>query len=177
MKKIIIHSLVFAIVIGGIAMVAINFKSICNTVAIKFWNEIFKVRQHTTYGDVGRDTIFVLGDGKFQVGKFSGDKVFFMHNENQTTEVLLQKVARYKGDKSNLYVISEEGYGIADSKTNKCRLYITVPPEEFIRGYGTDSEGIQHPISRFLNDEHIQYLNSYDDFSSEEKAIFEKIKK
>ena len=77
--------------------------------------------------------------------------------------------------RERLYVISDEGYGIADSKTNTCKLFVCVPPRQCINGYTSDSEGIQHPISRFINDEHIEYLKSYDEFLSEEKNVFEKM--
>ena len=65
---------------------------------------------------------------------------------------------------------------MADGFTNRCKLYITVSPDEFISGYSIDDQGVKHEKSRFVNDEHIQYLSEYDDFTDEEKEIFEKMK-
>lgn len=164
------------VIVGGILIAGIIFKSKLTAVETTFWEEIFKVRQHTKYDTVGRDTIYVLGDGKFQIGKFADDKVFFMYNENKTIEALLRSVSKYKYDNGNLYVISNEGYGIADSKTNTCKLYITVQEEDFVRGYSVDSDGIQHSISRLIDDEHIEYLKSYNDFADDERSMFERLK-
>jgi hypothetical protein len=169
--------------IGVVLIVGMNFKSISNAFSDKFWQVIAKQFDKETkddsklqYGRIGKDTIMVLGDGKFHIGKFDDDKVFYMYNENQTLESLLRKVSKFKESKGLLYVVSDEGYGIADSKTNKCKLFITSLEQEYTSGHITDSEGIQYSISRFSDDEHIEYLESYDAFSSEEQKVFEEMK-
>jgi hypothetical protein len=181
-RNTIIIAVLSIILIGGISIVSVNYKSISATVSNKFWQflaEQFdkeeKAREESKYGGIGKDTIISLGDGKFSIGKFADDKVLVMYNEDKTMESLLCKVSKYKTKKGKLYIISDEGYGIADSKTNTCKLFVSVSPEQFTNGYGIDSDGIHHPISRFLNDEHVEYLQSYDEFSSEEKVIFEKM--
>ena len=183
-KNVIIVIVVLSIfLIGAITVVGMNYKSISTTVSDKFWKFLTEqfdreeeARQKSKYGSIGKDTIIALGDGKFQIGKFADDKVFVMYNENQTIESLLCKISKYKENNGKLYVISDEGYGIADGKTNTCKLFISVPSEQFTNGYTIDSEGIQHPISRFSNDEHIEYLKSYEEFSNEEKSVFKKMK-
>lgn len=169
--------------IGVIVIMSINFKSISTTVSDKLWGllaEQFekeeKAREESKYGGIGKDTIISLGDGKFSIGKFADDKVFVMYNEDKTIESLLRKVLKYRETKGKLYVISDEGYGIADGETNTCKLFVSVPPEQFTSGYTIDSEGVRHSISRFLSDEHVEYLNSYDEFSNEEQKVFEKMK-
>lgn len=181
-KAVIIVAVLSIFFIGTIVIVSMNFKLMSTTASDKFWEflaEQFekeeKAREETKYGGIGKDTIVSLGDGKFRIGKFDDNKVFVMYNEDKTMESLLCKVSKYKETKGKLYVISDEGYGIADSKTNTCKLFVCVPPRQFINGYTSDSEGIQHPISRFINDEHIEYLKSYDEFLSEEKNVFEKM--
>ncbi len=181
-KKTIIIVVLSVLLIGVIVAVGMNFKTISTIISDRFWNflaEQFekeeKAREESKYGGIGKDTIISLGDGKFRIGKFADDKVFVMYNEDKTMESLLCKVSKHKEIKGKLYVISDEGYGIADSKTNTCKLLVCVPPEQFTNGYTADSEGVQHPISRFLGDEHVEYLKFYDEFSSEEKAVFEKM--
>lgn len=175
MKKVIACLLLFITLVGTIITV-INFKSITHFVAIKFWEEFFKVRQHTSYGDVGRDTVYVLGDGKFQILSTANSRDLIMYRDDDLViKTLLRRVSKYKKIKGNLYIISDEGYGIVDGNTSRCKLYITVPKDEFITGCGIDSEGNEHTISAFVEDEHVQYLKSFDDFSEHEKKIFEKL--
>ena len=175
MKKIIICILLF-IVLAGIIIAAINFKFITNFVTIKFWEEMFKVRRHTEYGDVGRDTVYVLGNGKFQILNTAGKRGLIMYREDDLgTETLLRRVSKYKKVKGTLYIISDDGYGVVEGNTNQCKLYITVPKDEFIKSYGFDSEGQMHTVSAFVEDEHIQYLESFDDFSDNEKKVFDKL--
>jgi len=176
MKKI-IASLLLVIAIVGVILVAINYKSITQFVSIKFWEEVFKTRQHTAYGDIGRDTVCVVGNGKFQILNTAGNRGLIMYRDDDLgIETLLDRVSKYKKVKGNLYVISDEGYGFVDSKTNQCKLYITVPKDEFIKFYGFDSEGQMHTVSAFVEDEHIQYLESFNDFSENEKKIFDKLR-
>ena len=174
MKKFIVYLLLF-ITLAGIIIIVINLKTITHFVAIEFWEEFFKVRQHTAYGDVGRDTVYVLGNGKFQICNTGNSRSFIMYRDDLIVETLLRRVSKYKKVKGVLYIISDEGYGIVDGNTNRCKLYITVPKDEFIKGYGFDSEGNMHTTSAFVTDEHIQYLESFDDFSENEKNVFNKL--
>ena len=180
-KRIVLVVLSFFL-FGVIVVVGINFQSISATVSDKFWNFLAeqlekeeKAREESKYGGVGKDTIVFLGDGKFQIGKFADDIIFVMYNENKTLETLLRKVTKYEESKNMLYIISDEGYGIVDGKTNVCRLFITVPADEFVNGFAIDAEGEKYYNSRFVEDEHIIYLSSFDEFTNDEKAMFEKM--
>ena len=90
------------------------------------------------------------------------------------TETILEKIQKYKVIKKKLYVLSEEGYAVID-RYEICRVFITVPESEFVSGFYTDKEGNKTYISRRIEDEHIIYLSSYDDFTAEEKKAFEKL--
>lgn len=182
-KKPIIIAVLSIFLIGVITVMSLNFKSISTVASDKFWGFLAKQfekeekeRNESKYGDIGRDTVYVLSDGKFQILNFPSGRDFIMYHDNQVIKTLLRRVSKYKKAKKKLYIISEEGYGIADGNTNKCKLFITVPIDEFIRGYGVDSEGNKHVISKFVEDENVQYLESFDDFTDEEKEIFEKMK-
>ena len=69
--------------------------------------------------------------------------------------------------KKTLYVLSDDGFAVIDNENN-CRVFVFTPKEEF--GYT-----VQHYGS--IDDEHVRYLLSYEDFSESERKIFEKLGK
>ena len=93
----------------------------------------------------------------------------------EISDVILQKVLKHKVKKKKLYITSDEGYAVID-KNNLCRVYITIPEKEFVEEYSKDSQGNLIYRSRRIEDEHIQYLSDFDEFSEEEKAILNKLK-
>ena len=86
------------------------------------------------------------------------------------TDCVLQGVTHHKSKKNKLYIISKEGYAVIDENP-LCRVYVTVPAEDFVSGYTTDREGNKHYISRFIDNEYVEYLDDFSDFSSEEQEI------
>jgi len=46
---------------------------------------------------------------------------------------------------------------------------------DFVNGYSIDENGNKTYNTRLINDDHLIYLKSYDDFSNNEKRIFEKM--
>ena len=170
MKRIVIPILI-AVLLVGLVCSMLYFKPITT-----FFTEPFGVNKHMEYGSVGRDTVYVLGNGKFQILNTAGDRNLIMYRDDDgTIETLLRRVSKYKKVKGSLYVIGDTGYGVVDGKTNTCKLFITVPKDEFIGMYNTDSEGNVHTTSAFVEDEHVQYIESFDDFSENEKKIFVKL--
>ena len=171
--------LVTAIVIGGI-VIMFYWKPVTTAIHNTFWNTIAKQLDKEwenagPYGRPGKDTICWFANGKYQIGKFDKEKILFMYDENGSMRALLRKVTKHKVVRKKLYVVSDEGYGIVDENGNSCTLFITVPTEEFINGYNIDDSGTKHPISRFVSDEHIKYLDSFDEFSDEERAVFDRM--
>ena len=148
-----------SIIILTLVVICINFKPLTNS----FWNFIAqqfeneeKIRENSKYGSVGKDTLVTLGDGKFQLIKFANDKALIMYKEDKTFESLLHKVSNYKRIGDKLYVVSDKSYGVVDGKTNMCRLY-----------------KVASSLETTANNEYIKHLSSYEEFSKEEKAIFE----
>ena len=82
-------------------------------------------------------------------------------------QVVLDKVKEFDVDKKTLYVLSHDGYAVIDNENN-CRVFIITPKEEL--GYSAQHYGS-------IEDKHIRYLSSYEDFSEHEKGIFDKLKK
>ncbi len=157
-KKIFICMLLIIISVGAV-VTAIYFKPITRFVAVKFWEAMFAPRHQTSYGYVGKDTVYVLGNGKFQILNIVGVHTLIMHRDGEPgTETLLDGISKYKKVNECLYIVSRQGYGVVNGNTNKCKLRITFPKSERVE------------------DEHIQYLESYDDFSADEKMVFDGLK-
>lgn len=123
----------------------------------------------------GKDDILVFGDGRIAISKFASDKWLILNRTDGAIDCLLQRVQSYKLLKGALYVKSEEGYGIVD-KDYSIRLFITIPAEEFVSGYSEDKEGNRTYHSRFVENDHILYLNSFSDFSKKEQEILTQLK-
>ena len=113
----------------------------------------------------GKDTVCIVGDGKFYMVKTSEGVRFSMHTNDYDTDhdVLLAFVNNYKKINNKLYVYSDEGYCVVDIKSNTAKLLITVEEQ-----YYNDLESEYEAIT---------FLSSYDDFSAEDKKVFEKLVK
>ena len=177
---VIILSLLF---IAVIIVMGINIKTISNSVSDRFWGFIAQqlekeeqARQESPYpGSFGKDTVIFMGDGKFCISNVVNEKQLIMYNENSPLDVLLSNITEYKKNKDILYVIGIEGFGIVDGKTNMCRLLITIPDEEYIDGYAIDVNGEKHYKSRYIDDPYVTYLSSYEEFTENERKIFDKM--
>lgn len=178
MKKIflalVILTLIIALMLSIKPILKWSSNSFWNFVVTQFDKEEKERQQRVENGEIvrGKDTILIW-ENMYVIGHYYDSNYLNMEG-NGFSNIILEKVKKHKVKNKKLYILSEEGYAIID-KNNICRVFITVPKEEFVNGYSTDNECIQHPISRFVNDEHIQYLSSYDDFATEEKAVFKKM--
>ncbi len=124
---------------------------------------------------IGKDTMLVWND-KYVLYHQAGDDTLCIHYEDGNEESIIGKVTQYKKKKGILYILSDEGYVVIDDK-NYCRVYITIPKEEFVSGYYEDKDGKRTYISRFIDDVNIKYLESFNDYSEDEQKIFKKMKK
>ena len=123
---------------------------------------------------IGKDTMLVWND-KYVLYHQAGDDTLCIHYEDGNSESIIGKVTKYKKKKDVLYILSHEGYVVIDDD-NLCRVHITIPKEEFVRGYGEDENGKRTYISQFIDDANIKYLESFNDFSENEQKMFEKMK-
>lgn len=113
----------------------------------------------------GKDTALIWRD-KYDICKSSGTKLLRIYIDGDT-QVVLDKVKDFDINKKTLYVLSDDGYAVIDNKNN-CRVFIFKPKEEL--EYSTQHYGS-------IDDEHIRYLSSYEEFSKSEREIFEKLGK
>ncbi len=119
-----------------------------------------------------KDTILIW-ENMYELGHYYDSNHLDMEG-NGISDVVLKKVKNHKVKKKRLYVISEEGYAIID-ENNLCRVYITIPESEFVEEYSRDSQGNLLYRSRRIEDEHIQYLSGFNEFSDEERKVFRKL--
>ena len=78
--------------------------------------------------------------------------------------------------KDKLYILSDEGYVTVD-ENNFCKVFITVPKEEFTSGYSVDENGNKTYFYRLVEDGKIVYLPSFEKFTEEEQKVLNKMKK
>ena len=122
-----------------------------------FYAELFEIRQTTKYGPIGKDTVAVIGDGKFQIMKASNELVLIVNN-NETSTGILNWVCNYKKTRDNIYIYSLNGYATVDGKTNTCRLFYTKQPDKRV-------------LENVLQENKITVLTSFDEFTIEERGI------
>lgn len=115
----------------------------------------------------GRDTALIWQD-KYEISKYSDIIVLDFYADKEKYS-LLYEITNFDVVKRKVYVLSNQGYAVID-KNNKCKIFIVDLQE-------SEDENCN---KRFKNcrieDEHIRYLSSFDEFSNEEKTTFEKMR-
>lgn len=108
----------------------------------------------------GKDTVVFLGDGKFQIGRWPSSLQLVMYDDNNDSTFLDNNVIKYKRIKKNLYVIGNF-YSIVNGETNTCKQ---------------NSITYKSETGEPENGSVITYIDSYDDFTDDEKKVFESMK-
>ncbi len=111
----------------------------------------------------GKDTVLIWRD-KYDICKSSNTKLLMIYIDGDE-QVVLGKVTDHYIYNKTLYVLSDDGYAVIDNENN-CRVFIFTPKEEL--EYSTQHYGS-------IEDEHVKYLSSYEEFSGSEREIFEKL--
>ena len=123
----------------------------------------------------GRDTV-VIWDNMYEISKYSNEKNLDIQTKELAAHII-GKIQKYKTKKGKHYILSEEGYVVID-ENSLCRVFVSIPDEEFISGYSIDKDGTKYYHSKKLKkNKYVSYLSDYDEFSAEEKKIFEQMKK
>lgn len=107
----------------------------------------------------GKDTIEVYGDGTFQISGDKGVLPILVDLERRTT--LEGQIKKYKLIGDNLYVQGERGYTIVNIKSEVIRQCVVYSINDYWEKNDRPKYG----------DKYIK-LNKLEDFSQEEKAIF-----
>lgn len=163
MKKKYILSIASSILVFSIAC---NIKPILHYTSELFWDivceqlnrEEAERERRMANGELvrGRDTILIWGN-LYEIGHYYDGNDLTLEGQ-EVSGCILENIKEYKVKGDKLYVISDDGYATID-RENICRVYMT--------------EGEQ--ISEKIEIEKILYLNSYEEFSNEEKKVFEKM--
>ena len=180
MKK---HCIILGIIVVTIIVLPLTVKPILHLSSKSFWNLVVtqfdkeeqERIQKMENGEIvrGKDTVRIWGD-MYEIGHYSDSNHLEIYI-NGHIEQVLTRVKIHKVIKKKLYVISEEGYAVIN-KSNLCKVYIIVPKNEFVNGYSVDKQGNQIDYSRFIENEHVQYLAQYNEFSMEEQEVFTNLK-
>lgn len=180
MKKRLVIIFAAALIVG----IIFSFKPLMKIASDSFWNFIAEQfekeeqerRQRIENGEIvaGKDTVLIW-ENKYEIGHFPDGNHLEIHIDGLINPVL-KNVTAHKVKKEKLYIVSEEGYAVIN-KNNICTVYVTVPSDEFVNGYSLDKEGNRSYISRYIEDENIQYLSAFDEFSEEEQEMLNKLKK
>lgn len=118
----------------------------------------------------GRDTMFIINDGKYQVQKSGRDDVLLICFKDDTDSVILEDVRKYKTIKHDTYIYSDNGFAVV-YEDNTCKLFLTYDEEEMEREYSIDENGVAHDFMRGIRRAYpdVKLLNSFDEFTEQEQ--------
>ena len=145
-----------------------------NFVATQFDKEEEERQQMVENGEIvrGKDTILIW-ENLYEICHYY-DSNHLEITSNGISYDILEKVTKHKVKENKLYVLSEEGYAVVD-KNNICRIFITVPEKDFVNGYSVDEQGNKHYYTRYIENEYVQYISQFNEYSEEEQKIFNKL--
>ena len=179
MKKkwwILIFVVIIVVLLSAKPLFEYTYNVVWNFIAEQFEKEEQERMVALERGEIitGKDTMLVWNN-KYVLYHQDGDDTLCIHYDDGNEEDIIGNVTKYKKKRDTLYLISDEGYVTID-ENNLCRVYISVPKDEFVRGYSEDENGKRTYISNFIVDENIEYLDSFNDFSTDEQGVFENMK-
>lgn len=119
----------------------------------------------------GRDSVFVINDGKFQVQKSGRDSVLLVcFKDYKDSNVILEDIRNFKSGWHDTYIYSDNGFAVV-YENNTCKLYLTYDEEEMEQGYVVTEEGFQHDFMRGIKYAYpdVELLDSFDEFTEQEQ--------
>ena len=126
----------------------------------------------------GRDTM-TIWNKKYDICKYyeNDEKLGALAiHEKDFNKDIIDRIKDFEKRGKKLYIYSYDGYAVID-KENVCRVFITVPEEDFTKGYTEDEYGNRirfYPTK--VEHEKIIYLSSFDEFSEKEQKILKYLK-
>ena len=170
-RKYILSIICFILIFGGVLM--------CITVKVGMNKDLLRTYTESQYGRVEHGAIVITKDGKYRIEKNVENQLCFnMYYDVSLEYEILKNVSAHRKKGKRYYIKSDEGCAVVDIKNEISRVFITVPKNEFVKYSGSvDEKGEKIYCSCFVEDQHIVYLSSYDDFSTQERNIFKKMLK
>ena len=126
----------------------------------------------------GRDTM-TIWNKKYDISKYyeNDEKLGALAiHEKDFNKDIIHRIKDFEKRGKKLYIYSYDGYAVIDNE-NICRVFITVPEEDFSWGYSVDENGNKTKFySRKVQHEKIKYISSFDEFSKQEQKILKYLK-
>ena len=189
-KRIIILIIASILVIGAVTSVvyaAFNAEAILNKSAAFAFEKIIipfleksedKIEDVKSLGEptVGRKTVEIWED-MYEISRqtIEDGRILYLHifTKDIRNDMVLSNVIDYKIKDGTLYVYSKEGYAVI-RQSNVCRVYITIPPEEYEKGYYNEN-GMHCSYSKVEDCDFVRYLSSFDEFLKHEQKILKEL--
>lgn len=136
-----------------------------------FLRDPFRIDYETEHGYISLGAIKITDDYKFVIEKNNDDILCLdMYYKKYLHHELIRNITQYKKKKNKCYIKSDEGYAIVDSSLGKCSILITIPLNEYVIYSGlVDDNGNKIYNSRMVKDDDVIFLESFDDFTTEEQ--------
>lgn len=119
----------------------------------------------------GRDSMFVINDGKYQVQKSGVDDVILRcYKDVPDSNVILEDIRNYRSGRHEAYIYSDHGFAVV-YEDNTCKLFLTYDEEEMEQGYTITEKGYKHDFMRGIKYAYpdVELLDSFDEFTEEEQ--------
>ena len=121
----------------------------------------------------GKDTVLIWND-TYDIGRFIDGNHLFIWEEKTSYYRVLSNVKKHRVKGGKLYIVAEDGYAVIDKK-DLCRIFLTIPEEEFVKKIGYDETGNPIYISKRVDNHLIEYLDNFTDYSDREQKILKQI--
>lgn len=172
MKKSIIKVILIVIVVTSVASYLYTYRQdVVQGIVGLIASQLDKEREK----DVGQYNIVNWNDGLFQINHSLSEDRLELIGEDYSV-VLLKDISHYRIKKHTLYITANDGYAIIDENDN-ARILITEYDE--LDQYSLEYEIIQDNrriiYSKCYNDEHIEYLDNFNQFSENEQKQLGKL--
>lgn len=178
MRKIIFYIIIISLII----CFAVNICPLVSYISNSFWtiigNQLDREeveRENSIKNDNivrGKDTILIWKN-TYEITKHYDGKYLSIKTK-EVDDVIIKKIKKYKTENGKLYILSDEGYVVVD-KNNKCFVFVSIPENEFVNGYTEDEYGNKTYNSRKIKCSEVKYLLSYDEFSYDDKKVFDEL--
>ncbi len=136
-----------------------------------FSNDYISVGLEQKY-DIGKDTIKAFGDASFQLFETSSNNDNLLLRMYPSHSIIEIDVKNYKVDDKTLYVYGRTGYSVINLITNEVVQYQVFDDYSEDEMYYMSLQGIS-----YVENGYIKVIDSYEDFSEDQREVFEELKK
>ncbi|MBQ7718790.1 MAG: hypothetical protein IJT38_05765 [Clostridia bacterium] len=121
----------------------------------------------------GRDTVLVWND-TYDIGHYVDGNHLFIWETKESYYKVLSNIKKHKVIWGKLYIVAEDGYAVIDKK-DFCRIFLTTPDEEYVKKVGYDRTGNPIYVSKKVDNDLIEYIVDFTDYSDKEQKILKQL--